>query len=65
YFFKNKKIVKKNIHGTGCTLASALACNIAKKLDLITAVKKANDYVYNSVVNNIKAGKGSVVLRHW
>lgn len=65
YLVTNKKIGIKNIHGTGCTLASALACNIAKKLDLITAVKKANDYVYNSVVNNIKAGKGSVVLRHW
>jgi hydroxymethylpyrimidine/phosphomethylpyrimidine kinase len=61
----NKKIGNKNLHGTGCTLASALACNIAKKMDVVVAVKKANDYVYKSVVKNLKVGKGSLVLRHF
>ena len=38
---------------------------IAKKIDLVSAVKKANDYVYRCVSSNIKAGKGSLVLKHW
>lgn len=65
YMISNKKIVTKNIHGTGCTLASAIAANIAKKIDLVNAVKKANNYVYQCVASNIKAGKGSLVLQHW
>lgn len=61
----NKKIANKNFHGTGCTLSSAIACNIAKKFDLLSSVKKANQYVYKSVVKNLKVGKGSLVLRHF
>jgi hydroxymethylpyrimidine/phosphomethylpyrimidine kinase len=65
YLVSNKKVGNKDIHGTGCTLASAIASNLAKKLDLINAVRKANDYVYRCVSSNIKAGKGSLVLKHW
>ena len=65
YIISNKKIGKKNLHGTGCTLASALACNVAKKMDLVKAVKKANEYVYRSIVKSLKVGKGSLVLRHF
>lgn len=61
----NKKIGKKNIHGTGCTLASALACNIAKKLPLETSAKKANSYVFNTIKKSLKIGKGSLVLQHF
>ena len=65
HIISNKKVGNKNIHGTGCTLASAIASNIAKKIDLVSAVKKANDYVYRCASSNIKAGKGSLVLKHW
>lgn len=58
----NKKVGNKNIHGTGCTLASAIACNLAKKLDVVSAVKKANQYVYRSILRGSKVGKGSLVL---
>lgn len=61
----NKKIGKKNLHGTGCTLASALACNIAKRKDLVKAARAANSYVYRSIVKSLKVGKGSLVLRHF
>ena len=60
----NKKIGNKNLHGTGCTLSSAIACNIAKKMDLVKAVRNANQYVYRSVVKSLKVGKGSLVLGH-
>lgn len=60
----NKKIKGENFHGTGCTLASAIACNIAKKMNIETATRKANQYVYRSIVKNLKIGKGSLVLGH-
>ena len=62
HIIRNKKVETKNIHGTGCTLASALACNIAKKMPLLNAVKKSNDYVYRAIVKSLKVGKGSLVL---
>lgn len=65
HFISNKKIAVKKVHGTGCSLASAITCNLAKKLELLPAIKKANDYVYRSLADNIKAGKGSLCLRHW
>lgn len=61
----NKKIKNIKLHGTGCTLASALACNIAKKMDLLDAAKKANQYVFRSVLKNLAVGKGSAVLQHF
>ena len=61
----NKKINVKKLHGTGCSLASAIACNIAKKNNLLESVKKANQYVYKAVLNNLRIGRGSRVLRHY
>ena len=65
HLISNKRVGKKNLHGTGCTLASAIACNIAKKMTLLNAVKKANEYVYRAVVKSLKVGKGSLVLSHY
>jgi len=65
HLISNKKIKVKSLHGTGCTLASALSCNVAKGFKIIEAAKKANSYVYKAVKNNLKIGKGSNVLRHF
>jgi hydroxymethylpyrimidine/phosphomethylpyrimidine kinase len=66
HLITNKKLGKdyknQNIHGTGCTLASAIACNLAKKIDLLSAVRKANGYVYRSIVKSADIGKGSRIL---
>jgi hydroxymethylpyrimidine/phosphomethylpyrimidine kinase len=61
----NKKIGTKNLHGTGCTLASAIACNVAKKMELVAAVRKANAYVASAVKRSLEVGKGSLVLGHF
>jgi hydroxymethylpyrimidine/phosphomethylpyrimidine kinase len=64
FIITNKKIkLRKKIHGTGCTLASAIAANITSGLELLAAVKKANDYVYRLIKNNKKIGAGSLVLK--
>lgn len=65
HLISNKKILSNNFHGTGCSLASAIACNIAKKMELVKAVKKANQYVYKSLIKSLSVGKGSKVLQHF
>ena len=65
HIISNKKLAIKNIHGTGCTLASAIACNIAKKIDLVRSVRLANNYVYRCVVKNLNIGSGSRLLQHF
>ena len=71
HFISNKKInifdegMKVNFHGTGCTLATAISCNIANGLNIVDAVKKGNNYVYKAIKNNLKIGSGSRVLKHF
>lgn len=45
-------------HGSGCTLASALACLLAHGKPLTTAVQEAQDFTHRSLQNAFRAGKG-------
>ncbi len=65
FAIENKKVAVKKLHGTGCTLASAIACNVAKGMDLLAGVKRGNEFVYKAIVANLKVGKGSFVLWHF
>lgn len=65
HIISNKRIDVGNIHGTGCSLASAIAANIAKKNNILKSVKSANSYIFRSAKNNIAVGCGSRVLRHF
>ena len=60
---KNKKINKTG-HGTGCTLSSAIAANIAKGMELKEAVKSAVSYVHNALERGFKVGEMNYVLNH-
>ncbi len=60
---KNKKINKKG-HGTGCTLSSAIAANIAKGFKLTEAVRHAISYVHNALEKGYKVGSRNYVLDH-
>ena len=62
HIISNLRVGVEKIHGTGCTLASAISANLAKKLSLIQAVKLANNFVYEGAKNYKKIGKGSFVL---
>ncbi len=63
--FTNKKLPFKNIHGTGCTLSTAITCFLSQNLDLENAVKKANLFVYRAIKNSQKIGLGSRLLKHY
>lgn len=61
----NKKIEKLQFHGTGCTLSTAIACNIANNNSIISAVRKSNQYIAKAIKNSQQIGKGSRVLKHF
>jgi len=63
-WFKGKKINNPNTHGTGCTLSSAIACNLAKGLDIEQSVKNAKEYITGALKANLDLGKGSGPLNH-
>ena len=62
--FSAIKIDTKNTHGTGCTLSSAIACNIASGLNVKDSVKNAKDYVTNALKNAIAIGHGNGPINH-
>jgi len=55
----------KNTHGTGCSLASAIACNLAKGMSMVKAVKKANLYVEAGIKTAVDLGQGSGPINHF
>lgn len=63
-WFKGKRIDNPNTHGTGCTLSSAIASNLAKGEKLDDAVKNAKDYISGALSAMLDLGKGSGPLCH-
>ncbi len=63
-WFSGVKIDNPNTHGTGCTLSSAIACNLAAGDEMKVAVKKAKDYVSGALSANLDLGHGSGPLDH-
>jgi hydroxymethylpyrimidine/phosphomethylpyrimidine kinase len=64
---KSKRVKTKNIHGTGCTLSSALASYMAHGLPLNDAVKRAKEYIDNAILQGAvyKTGKGHGPVCHF
>ncbi len=63
-WFRSEKINNPNTHGTGCTLSSAIACNLAAGFDINTAVKNAKDFITGALKAGLDLGKGSGPLNH-
>lgn len=61
---KTKKLETNNTHGTGCTMASALAAGLAKSLDIKEAFQKAHFYVNQAILTAPKFGKGHGPINH-
>lgn len=59
-----RRIDNPNTHGTGCTLSSAIAANLAKGDDLVSAVKKAKNYISLALADGLDLGEGSGPLNH-
>ncbi|MDY3239742.1 MAG: bifunctional hydroxymethylpyrimidine kinase/phosphomethylpyrimidine kinase [Anaerovoracaceae bacterium] len=63
-WFYGKRIDNPNTHGTGCTLSSAIASNLAKGCDLETAVQRAKEYISGALAAMLDLGKGSGPMDH-
>ena len=63
--FPGQRINTKNTHGTGCTLSSAIASYLALGCDLVTAVRKAKEYVTGAIAHALELGKGNGPTDHF
>ena len=63
-WFRGRRIDNPNTHGTGCTLSSAIASNLAKGYDLTTSVEKAKTYISGALAAMLDLGKGSGPMNH-
>ena len=63
-WFQGKRIENPNTHGTGCTLSSAIASNLAKGFDLDTSVERAKKYISGALAAMLDLGKGSGPMNH-
>ncbi len=63
-WFYGKRINNSNTHGTGCTLSSAIASNLAKGYDMDESVKRAKDYISGALAAMLDLGKGSGPMKH-
>ena len=63
-WFEGKRIDNPNTHGTGCTLSSAIAANLAKGFDLEQSVQRAKEYISEALASMLDLGKGSGPLKH-
>ena len=61
---ETKKIETNNTHGTGCTMASALAAGLAKSLDIKLAFQKAHFYVNQAITTSPQFGNGYGPINH-
>ena len=63
-WFRGRRIQNSNTHGTGCTLSSAIAANLAKGYDLDRSVQRAKDYISGALAAMLDLGKGSGPMDH-
>lgn len=65
HYYKGDRIESTNTHGTGCSLSSAIASNLANGMNLPVAVEKAKAYVYQGILHAENIGKGHGPIHHF
>ena len=63
-WFHGKRIDNPNTHGTGCTLSSAIASNLACGMELEDAVRNAKAYISGALAAMLNLGKGRGPMNH-
>lgn len=64
HWFFGERIDTKNTHGTGCTLSSAIACNLAAGQSLKKSVQNGKEYVAGALRDGLVLGSGNGPLNH-
>ena len=63
-WFRGTRIKTNNTHGTGCTLSSAIAANLAKNFSLEDSVSRAKEYISGALGAMLNLGKGCGPMKH-
>ena len=63
-WFLGRRIHNLNTHGTGCTLSSAIAANLAKGFSMEEAVERAKEYISGALADMLDLGQGSGPMNH-
>ena len=63
-WFEGRRIDNPNTHGTGCTLSSAIASDLAKGFDLSESVQRAKEYISGALAAQLDLGQGSGPMAH-
>ncbi len=63
-WLEGSRFENPNTHGTGCTLSSAIASNLAKGMDMEEAVLRAKEYVTGAIKDGLDLGEGRGPLNH-
>ena len=61
----SERIETRNTHGTGCTLSSAIAANLALGKGALQAVREAKEYVFGAILHSLNLGKGHGPTNHF
>jgi hydroxymethylpyrimidine/phosphomethylpyrimidine kinase len=64
-FLETERINTKNTHGTGCTLSSAIAANLALGFSIVESVKRAKEYITIAIEQSLEIGKGVGPTNHF
>lgn len=62
--FQSERIATRHTHGTGCTLASAIAAGLAQGMGLLAAIQRARAYVHAAIATAPGLGQGNGPLNH-
>lgn len=65
HYFEAKRIATKNTHGTGCTLSSSIAANLANGMEITEAVKASKEYITTAIMHALPLGKGVGPTNHF
>ncbi len=63
-WYHEEKIDNSNTHGTGCTLSSSIACNLAAGYGIDESILRAKKYITGALRDNLNLGKGNGPLNH-
>ncbi len=63
-WYEGRRVDNPNTHGTGCTLSSAIAANLAKGFTLTESVKRAKEYITGALSAMLDLGKGAGPMDH-
>jgi hydroxymethylpyrimidine/phosphomethylpyrimidine kinase len=65
FYFESKRIQTKNTHGTGCTLSSSIAANLANGLSFEVAIEKSKAYITTAIEHALAIGNGHGPTHHF